>query len=73
MTSQAIDDFREVVWDFYHAHGRDLPWRHEPFEPYNILVSEIMLQQTQVTRVIEKYQQFLELFPNIQALADAPL
>lgn len=69
--------FRETVWDYYRNHGRDLPWR-EPetdghFDPYKIMVSEVMLQQTQVQRVIPKYQEFLRQFPDIQALSRAPL
>lgn len=73
-----IGDFVTTVWDYYDAHGRhDLPWRlpdeYGTFDPYKIMVSEIMLQQTQVGRVIPKYQQFLEQFPTIEALAAAPL
>lgn len=71
------EQFVEVVWDYYHDHGRSLPWREpEPdgsFDPYKIMVSEVMLQQTQVARVTPKYLQFLELFPSVQSLADAPL
>lgn len=63
------------MWDYYAKHGRDLPWRHSEsngsFDPYKIMVSEIMLQQTQVARVIPKYHEFLETFPNIKALAQA--
>jgi A/G-specific adenine glycosylase len=67
--------FQETVWGYYQGYGRSLPWR-EPdangmFDPYKILVSEIMLQQTQAPRVIPKYEQFLEHFPNIQTLAVA--
>ncbi len=51
-------------------HKRDLPWRHT-FDPYKILVSEIMLQQTQVSRVVEKYYEFLRIFPDIYSLAHA--
>ena len=73
-----IQDFRQLVRDYYHAHGRhDLPWRQPEasgeFSSYKIMVSEIMLQQTQVARVVEKYQQFLELFPSVDALAAADL
>lgn len=65
--------FIATVTTFYTAHGRhDLPWRHTR-DPYTILVSEIMLQQTQVTRVINKYSDFLKLFPTAQSLAQAPL
>lgn len=67
-------ELREVVWEQYAQRGRsDLPWRQPPFDPYHILVSELMLQQTQVQRVIPKYLAFLDAFPTIQHLADAPL
>jgi A/G-specific adenine glycosylase len=52
-------------------HGRDLPWRKR-VNPYRVLVSEIMLQQTQVERVIEKYREFLAAFPDFSCLANAP-
>lgn len=73
-----VSSFVSTVWDYYDAHGRhDLPWRKPAanglFDPYTIMVSEIMLQQTQVGRVIPKYQQFLQLFPTVFALAQAPL
>ncbi|MGH2509130.1 MAG: A/G-specific adenine glycosylase [Ktedonobacteraceae bacterium] len=56
----------------WYAHaGRDLPWRTTT-DPYAILVSEVMLQQTQVERVLPKYQQFLAAFPTLTALAEAP-
>lgn len=62
--------FRRRLLAWYGRHGRDLPWRRTR-DPYRILVSEIMLQQTQVERVIPKYHQFLERYPTIQALAGA--
>jgi len=70
--------FRETIWNYYHNHGRhDLPWRianaRGAFDPYAILVSEFMLQQTQVARVIPKYRCFLAQFPTYDALAKAPL
>lgn len=66
--------FQKTVWDYYAKHGRDLPWRRPDSEdPYKILVSEIMLQQTQVQRVIPKYHSFLERFPSVESLAEAPL
>lgn len=68
-----IKKFKTVVWDYYHAHGRDLAWRHEPLDAYAILVSEIMLQQTQVSRVIPKFTKFLDVFPTIHVLSEAPL
>jgi A/G-specific adenine glycosylase len=55
---------------WYTAHGRDLPWR-EISNPYHILVSEVMLQQTQVSRVLERYHLFLRRFPSIRSLARA--
>lgn len=68
-------EFLELLWGHYAKHGRALPWRQpEPngeFDPYNILVSEIMLQQTQVTRVMTKYAEFLDRFPNLESLAQA--
>jgi A/G-specific adenine glycosylase len=70
---KAIAAFRREVWKHYKAHGRhDLPWR-KTRDPYRILVSEIMLQQTQVHRVIDKYKSFLKRFPTARALARAPL
>jgi A/G-specific adenine glycosylase len=70
--------FRQTVTTYYQAHGRhDLPWRQPEtdgtFDPYQILLSEVMLQQTQVQRVIPKYHTFLVQFPTVQALTEAPL
>ena len=67
-----IDKFRNTICDYYQRHGRKLPWRNTR-DPYHILVSEIMLQQTQVGRVIDKYGQFLSAFPDFASLALAPL
>lgn len=67
-----LADFSLTVLAYYQAHGRDLPWRRTR-DPYRILVSEIMLQQTQVPRVLVKYEEFLAAFPTIGALAAAPL
>ena len=68
-----IRTFRAEVWSFWKKNGRhDLPWRKTK-DPYKILVSEVMLQQTQVPRVIEKYKEFLHEFPTVQELAKAPL
>ena len=65
--------FRSLVWKFYKEHGRhELPWR-KTHDPYKILVSEIMLQQTQVDRVIPFYKNFLKRFPSVYVLAKAPL
>src|SRR5262249_13444959 len=63
--------FRRRLLTWYRRHGRDLPWR-KPDDPYHILVSEIMLQQTQVDRVLPKYAEWLDRYPSMQALAAAP-
>ncbi len=63
--------FRRQLLSWYRKHGRDLPWRKTD-DPYHILVSEIMLQQTQVDRVLGKYREFLDKYPSFEALAQAP-
>jgi A/G-specific adenine glycosylase len=63
--------FRRRLLTWYDRHGRDLPWRKTD-DPYHILVSEIMLQQTQVDRVLPKYAEWLDKYPSFDALADAP-
>ena len=63
--------FRQRLLAWYRRHGRDLPWRKTD-DPYHILVSEIMLQQTQVDRVLPKYAEWLEKYPSFHALASAP-
>ncbi|HEV3216528.1 MAG TPA: A/G-specific adenine glycosylase [Vicinamibacterales bacterium] len=63
--------FRRTLLAWYDRNGRSLPWR-ETSDPYCILVSEMMLQQTQVDRVVPKYHQWLEKFPSFEALAAAP-
>lgn len=67
--------FSHTVWRYYRQSGRhDLPWRAKShLRPYTILVSEVMLQQTQVERVVPKYRLFLRRFPSAAALAEAPL
>jgi A/G-specific adenine glycosylase len=64
--------FRSSLLRWYASHRRNLPWRKNP-EPYRILVSEFMLQQTRVETVIPYYQRFLSLFPTLKELAHAPL
>lgn len=74
---------KDSVWTYYRTHGRHmLPWRPPSLKlrrdktaknPYRILVSEIMLQQTQVDRVVPKYHSFIKKFPSFKALAQAPL
>ena len=72
MAGSAVQ-FRRVVWTYYKTHGRHtLPWRKTK-DPYKILVSEVMLQQTQVERVIPFYSKFIKQFPTAKKLAAAPL
>src|SRR6476661_8800979 len=59
--------FRSRLLAWYSRHGRDLPWRKTD-DPYHILVSEIMLQQTQVDRVLPKYAEWLDKYPSMAAL-----
>ncbi len=59
--------------EWYKDHARGLPWRQENPDPYAVLVSEIMLQQTRVETVIPYYERWMEHFPNLQSLAQAPL
>jgi A/G-specific adenine glycosylase len=71
-TATHIRSFNQTVYDFYKHFGRhDLPWRTKR-SPYAVFVSEIMLQQTQVDRVIPKFQQFTKALPNFKRLAHAP-
>ncbi len=64
--------FRTRLLKWYREYGRDLPWR-KTSDPYKILVSEVMLQQTQVDRVIPKYHEFLDRYPSFEELAQAPV
>src|SRR3989449_7278591 len=63
--------FRRLLLAWYARAARDLPWRRTR-DPYRVLVSEVMLQQTQVSRVAEYYPRFLEKFPDLGSLASAP-
>lgn len=72
MTPGAKRRFGLRLLKWYREYGRDLPWRRTS-DPYRILVSEVMLQQTQVDRVIPKYHEFLERYPDFSALAEAPV
>src|SRR5712691_5563817 len=64
--------FRHRLLTWYRRHGRDPPWR-KTSDPYKILVSEIMLQQTQVDRVLPKYREWLTKYPTMEEMAEAPL
>jgi len=73
-----LQTFQAMVWNYYRAHGRhDLPWRladaDGSFDPYKVMVSELLLQHTQVSRAIPKYHEFLAKFPTVSSLAESPL
>jgi len=68
----AVHTFQNTVYSYYHTHKRDLPWRKTQ-DPYKIFVSEVMLQQTQVDRVITKYTAFIKRFPTVRSLAHSQL
>ena len=65
-----LDIFKQTIYDYYKDNRRDFIWRRDP-TPYQVVVSEIMLQQTQTERVIAKYMQFITELPSFQALAQA--
>jgi A/G-specific adenine glycosylase len=71
-TAKEIRQFQDEVWKYFQANRRDMPWRQH-LDPYWIVVSEIMLQQTQVDRVWPKFVQFVARFPSFAALAEASL
>ena len=71
ISRRSISLFRKMIYDHFLREGRSLPWR-KTRNPYRILVSEIMLQQTQVGRVLDKYRLFINAFPDFAALAEAP-
>lgn len=64
-------EFRRRLLRWFRRHGRDLPWRRTR-DPYRVIVSEFMLQQTQVSRVEDYYHRFIGRYPSIQSLAEAP-
>lgn len=73
LSTREIKAFQNLIYRFYKKSGRhDLPWRNTT-DPYQILVSEYMLQQTQVSRVLKKYDAFIGRFPDVSSLARAPL
>lgn len=71
ISPEKITSVRSELLAWWHANRRDLPWRHTR-DPYHIMVSEIMLQQTQVDRVIPYYHAWFERFPTVHELAEAP-
>ena len=64
--------FQQLIYGYFREHPRSLPWRSTT-DPYGIMVSEVMLQQTQVERVLPRYAAFLDRFPTVETLAAAPL
>lgn len=70
-------EFKKNIWKFHETNRRDLPWRTKKdkskIDPYHVLVSEFMLQQTQVSRVVLKFEVFIKKFPTIEKLARASL
>lgn len=70
LSPKQVKSFRQAIYTNYHTSGRRLPWR-ETDDPYKILVSEVMLQQTQVERVVPKYLAFIKQLPNFNELAKA--
>jgi A/G-specific adenine glycosylase len=72
LTPDSISEFQQIIFKHFHDNPRPMPWR-ETRDPYCILVSEVMLQQTQVARVVVKYAEFLAAFPTLRHLAEASL
>ena len=72
LTQNIITIFQEFIYDFFQKSGREFPFR-EKIKPYYVVVSEIMLQQTQTSRVTEKFLEFIDTFPDFKSLAQAPL
>ncbi len=70
ISKEKIDEFQKMIFLWWRKNRRSLPWR-KTNDPYSILVSEVMLQQTQVVRVLPKYEEFLYFFPDVYALAAA--
>jgi A/G-specific adenine glycosylase len=70
ISKKKIQSFQEKIFDWWKDNRRHFPWR-DTTNPYHIMVSEIMLQQTQAPRVVEKYKQFVDKFPDFKSLANA--
>lgn len=70
LSAQKIASFQKMILTWWQSHQRNLPWRRT-HDPYRIMVSEVMLQQTQVSRVLPKYKEFLRAFPTVVDLAKA--
>ena len=72
LNPEVINSFQKIIYSYFKQYGRDFPFRNDT-TPYNVLVSEIMLQQTQTGRVAEKFLQFKNKFPDFHALSNAAL
>jgi len=72
LTSDVIKLFQNIIYDYYERNRREFPFRKN-LNPYRVLVSEIMLQQTQTNRVSEKYIEFINKFPDFQVLSESTL
>ena len=72
MQQVTLTDFKKIIWEYYAANGRIFEWRHTD-DPYKVFISEVMLQQTQTSRVAQKYPEFITAFPNFKSLASASL
>jgi A/G-specific adenine glycosylase len=72
VNNEQIELFRQKIFDFYRDNRRSFPWR-ETTDRYAVMVSEIMLQQTQTDRVVEKFRAWMERFPDAESLASASL
>lgn len=72
VSQRTLTGFQETILEYYRKNKREFPWR-KTRDPYAILVSEVMLQQTQADRVIPKYREWMKKFPTIEVLARAPL
>lgn len=71
-TTIAHNDFKKIIWNHYATHGRLFDWRGVD-DPYKVFISEVMLQQTQTARVIQKYRDWMCVFPDLESLAKASL
>lgn len=71
LTAAQVRTFRKTIWSYYARNRRSFPWRERP-TPYRVVVSEVMLQQTQAPRVVAKFEEFVRRFPDWRALDAAP-
>ena len=72
INATTVPTFKKLIYDYYAGHGRDFPWRND-ITPYHIVVSELMLQQTQTERVVPKYIAFIKQFPDFMTLSTSSL